>query len=134
MPVINMAQLRAIHQRQLSRLGLAIQRELEEAAADVAQQTASRWPYYRKALKTRVSVLVSFKRLRIRAGKTRRHVIVARRAKALRFRAGGRLIFRKRVNHPGSVPRKPAERMYARAIERLNATLPAAIRRAAKGL
>ena len=42
-------------------------------------------------------------------GKTRARVIEARRAKALRFMGrGGEIIFRRRVNHPGSqIPARP---------------------------
>jgi hypothetical protein len=35
---------------------------------------------------------------------TRPHVIRPRRAKALRFDMGGRTVFAKRVNHPGTKP------------------------------
>lgn len=35
-------------------------------------------------------------------GTTRAHVIEAEKAKTLAFMAGGRMIFRRRVNHPGS--------------------------------
>lgn len=35
-------------------------------------------------------------------GRTKPHVIEARRAQALAFVIGGELVFRKRVNHPGS--------------------------------
>lgn len=35
---------------------------------------------------------------------TRPHAIVARRAKMLRFEQGGRVVFRKRVFHPGTKP------------------------------
>ena len=42
---------------------------------------------------------------------TKPHVIEARNAKALRFRGkDGQFIFRKRVNHPGTAPRKFMER------------------------
>jgi hypothetical protein len=35
---------------------------------------------------------------------TRPHIIVPRRAKALRFEAGGSIVFAKRVRHPGTRP------------------------------
>lgn len=37
---------------------------------------------------------------------SKRHVIEARRRKALRFMVGGRLVFRRRVMHPGTRPYK----------------------------
>lgn len=41
-------------------------------------------------------------------GTTRAHVIEASRAKFLAFKSGGAMIFRKRVNHPGSkIPPRP---------------------------
>lgn len=35
---------------------------------------------------------------------TRPHEIVAKRAKVLRFKVGGKVIYRKRVSHPGNKP------------------------------
>lgn len=44
---------------------------------------------------------------------TRPHPIVPRNAKVLRFPAGGGIVYTKRVNHPGTKPRKYSE-MIAR--------------------
>jgi len=48
-------------------------------------------------------------------GQTPPHVIEARSGKALRFGGGGKVIFRKRVKHPGS--KIPARRPIFRGIE-----------------
>jgi len=45
---------------------------------------------------------------------TRPHVIRARRAKALHFRMGGREVFCKSVNHPGTRPNRFMERALNR--------------------
>lgn len=45
---------------------------------------------------------VPYARIQEYGGKTAAHVIEARRAEALAFVQGGKLVFYKRVNHPGS--------------------------------
>lgn len=51
-------------------------------------------------------------------GKTKPHVIEAKRGKALKFSAGGETIFRRKVRHPGSVM---PERSFLRTALRENA-------------
>jgi hypothetical protein len=51
---------------------------------------------------------VPYARILHEGGRTRPHVIVARRARALRFQWNGGIVFRRSVNHPGSVfPSRP---------------------------
>lgn len=56
----------------------------------------------------------------------RPHVIVPKRARVLRFPAGGRIVFARRVNHPGNPPRP----WWADAVrDAFTKALPAAARR-----
>lgn len=55
---------------------------------------------------------VKYARIHELGGTTPAHVIEPNKAKALAFAMGGKMIFRKRVNHPGS---KMPERSYLRS-------------------
>ncbi len=46
---------------------------------------------------------VKYARIHEFGGKTRAHIIEPRKAQALAFMMGGKMVFAKRVNHPGSV-------------------------------
>lgn len=64
-------------------------------------------------------------------GTTRAHVIEAREGKSLAFMAGGRMIFRKLVNHPGSnFPPRP---YLVSALEEQKAQIVASLRKAMEG-
>ena len=62
-------------------------------------------------------------------GTTRAHVIEAQEGKALAFMAGGQMIFRRKVNHPGSkFPARPfLESSLAEQAAQIKASLTAAI-------
>lgn len=59
------------------------------------------------------------------------HVIEARRGGSLRFSAGGSVVFRKRVNHPGTKPNPFMQDGEARAASELNSSLNSGVDEAA---
>jgi hypothetical protein len=67
-------------------------------------------------------------------GTTRAHVIEAQNAKALAFMAGGQMIFRRKVNHPGSkfIPRPFLQNALAERSEQIKAGMKAAMLEAIK--
>lgn len=60
------------------------------------------------------------------------HVIVPKRAKALRFNIGGRTVFATKVNHPGTQPRPFMAQAYQKAERVLQARIEQGIERARK--
>lgn len=64
-------------------------------------------------------------------GSTRAHIIEAQDGKALAFMAGGQMIFRKRVNHPGS--HFPARPYLTSALEEQAAAIKAGLTEAMLG-
>jgi len=72
----------------------------------------------------------SYARILHEGGTTRAHVIEARNAQTLAFMAGGQMIFRRKINHPGS--NFPARPYLTSALEeqaaQIKASLSAAIR------
>jgi hypothetical protein len=77
---------------------------------------------------------VPYARILHDGGRTSPHVIMAKRARALRFQWNGRTVFFKAVNHPGSVfpprpyVRQPLEQMRDQITARLTGTGHAAAR------
>lgn len=115
--MINLGKISAGHAKLLAGIERTVKDELGRAA-DFADQHVQK----SRAFKDRTGRLRRSGRHKVRRNKltlgwsapyagyveygTRPHVIKPRRASALRFVAGGRTVFAKKVNHPGTKPRK----------------------------
>jgi phage gpG-like protein len=86
-------------QRRSGRLGQSIQQRVTSTQSEVTGMVYSAGD-------------VPYARIHEYGGKTAAHIIEARNAEALSFVMGGRQVFAKKVNHPGSVM---PERSYMRS-------------------
>lgn len=117
----NLAEVQRGHSMFLVRQDRAINSALETAGVVAERAVQERPGFKRRTGKTqdstthRVVRLSSGRVVRIENNTktavflefgTRPHKIRARKAKALRFMSGGRAVFRKSVNHPGTKPYK----------------------------
>lgn len=75
---------------------------------------------------------VPYANIQERGGTTRPHVILPRNAKALRFMMGGRVVFAKKVNHPGS--RIPARSTFGASLAEMRQRIIADLKALPKGL
>lgn len=119
--MINLAKVRTAHQKFLKAHQQMVQQELDAAGKIGADHPRQHATFKHRTHKLEKST--RYKVVRTRGGHvvrllngrryapfiefgTRPHVIQARRARALRFVAGGQVLFRKSVNHPGTRPYK----------------------------
>jgi len=117
--VIDLRPVRAAHSRFLATHRAAVSTELRLAAESGVAEVQRKPGFTRrtgatqaatsgKVIRTRSGGVVRLRNPKPHArtleGGSKPHVIRARRGKALRFVSGGRLVFRRAVNHPGTKP------------------------------
>lgn len=119
--ITNLAQIKQAHQRFLTEHRRATHDELDRAGDTAHRHVESNAKFkdrsgkLRRSTRHNVRVGRNKSRLQLKWSRsyashieygTRAHVIRPRRKKFLRFRVGGRVVFARKVNHPGTRPYK----------------------------
>lgn len=113
--MIDLGAVRQAHQQLLAAHEQMVREVLDESGQQAVQHVDRRPGFRHRTGKLRASTKASVSRYRMAIRSTakhaaflehgtRPHTIVPRYRKALRFTAGGRLVFARRVRHPGTRP------------------------------